>query len=550
MYRKYNYGQQHTLEKGLKKFGERGKKGTMKEIGQLHDRVCFRPRLVETMTKEERRKAQVALAYLTEKSSGEVKGRVVYNGAPTRKYMVDQDTSSPTATMEGIFLTAMIDAHEERDVMTSDIPNAFIQAPMPNKDNEETVFMKIVGPLVQILVEMHPEDYREFVVYEKGKPVLYVEILRALYGMLISALLWYNKFRKDLEADGFKFNNYDPCVANKEIDGTQMTIRFHVDDLMSSHKLKKVNDDFLKFLNDKYGQHVEVKATRGPVHEYLGMKFRFGNKKLEVDMTDYIEAMAEDFPLKLDKERSVANPAGSDMFDSGESRRLDDEQRELFHRTTAKGLFLSKRARPDIQPIISVLCTRVKQPTEKDFSKLVRMMRYLICTKRDTLKLSVGTGTNKLEWYVDASFAVHPDFRSHTGMTMRFQGGHGSPIQMSVKQKLNTDSSTTSELVAVHQTLPMVLWVPLFLEEQGYKIDENVVYQDNQSAMLLEKNGKKSSSKRTRHLNIRFFMVTDQIKQGNIVVRYCPTDDMVGDYMTKGLQGIKFSKFRKAIMGH
>ena len=92
--------------------------------------------------------------------------------------------------------------------------------------------------------------------------------------------------------------------------------------------------------------------------------------------------------------------------------------------------------------------------------------------------------------------------------------------------------------------------MPLFLEEQGYKIDKNLVHQDNQSAILLENNGKKSSSKRARHLNIRFFMVTDQIEQGNLVIRCCPTEEMVGDFMTKGPQGIKFAKFRKAIMGH
>ena len=133
---------------------------------------------------------------------------------------------------------------------------------------------------------------------------------------------------------------------------------------------------------------------------------------------------------------------------------------------------------------------------------------------------------------------------------MRFQGGLGSPIQISAKQKLNTDSSTAAELVAVHQALPEVLWAPLFLEEQGHKIEENLVHQDNQSAILLENNGKESSSKRARHLNIRFFMVADQIEQGNLVIRHCPTEEMVGDFMTKGLQGIKFAKFRKAIMGH
>ena len=91
------------------------------------------------MTSQERRKAQIALAYLTEKKSGEVKGRIVYNGAPTRKYMDDVDTSSHTASLEGILLMAMIDAYEGRDVMSLDIPNAFIQAGMPKKEGKETV---------------------------------------------------------------------------------------------------------------------------------------------------------------------------------------------------------------------------------------------------------------------------------------------------------------------------------------------------------------------------------------------------------------------------
>ena len=74
------------------------------------------------------------------------------------------------------------------------------------------------------------------------------------------------------------------------------------------------------------------------------------------------------------------------------------------------------------------------------------------------------------------------------------------------------------------------------------------MYQDNKSAILLEENGKKSSSKRTRHLNIRYFFITDQVEKKNIQIEYCPTEDMVGDFMTKPLQGDKFKKFARDIM--
>ena len=94
----------------------------------------------------------------------------------------------------------------------------------------------------------------------------------------------------------------------------------------------------------------------------------------------------------------------------------------------------------------------------------------------------------------------------------------------------------------------MVLWTRYFLEAQGYLIGKNVVYQDNMSTMLLEKNGRASSGKKTKHINVRYFFVTDRIKSKEVSVEYCPTDEMVGDYFTKPLQGLKFREFRRAIL--
>jgi hypothetical protein len=136
---------------------------------------------------------------------------------------------------------------------------------------------------------------------------------------------------------------------------------------------------------------------------------------------------------------------------------------------------------------------------------------------------------------VDASFAVHPDFKSHTGATMKFGDGEDVAQSISRKQKLNTKSSTKSELVGADNVSVMILWTKLFLKEQGYEIDKNILYQDNKSAILLEMNGKKSSGKRTPALNICYFFLTDQVEKGNITMEYCPTDDMVGDFQTKPL---------------
>ena len=179
--------------------------------------------------------------------------------------------------------------------------------------------------------------------------------------------------------------------------------------------------------------------------------------------------------------------------------------------------------------------------------RLVRLMKYLNGTREDCLILSADN-LRILKWYADAAFAVHPDFKSHTGGCITL--GHGMPITMSHKQKLNTTSSTTTELVGADDIVGPLLWTKLFMEAQGHEIKKNILYQDNKSAILLELNGKSSSSKRTRALNIRYFFITDQASQGNLSIEYCPTGDMIADFFMKPLQGQLFEHFRKQIMGH
>ena len=126
--------------------------------------------------------------------------------------------------------------------------------------------------------------------------------------------------------------------------------------------------------------------------------------------------------------------------------------------------------------------------------------------------------------------------------------GKGSPFSSSISQKLNTKSSTEAELVGVDDGMPLVIWTRNFMIEQGYDVKDNVVYQDNQSAILMERNGRASSGRRTRHVNIRYFFVTDRVKNGELRIEYCPTGDMWGDFFTKPLQRSAFKRQRAQIM--
>ncbi len=127
--------------------------------------------------------------------------------------------------------------------------------------------------------------------------------------------------------------------------------------------------------------------------------------------------------------------------------------------------------------------------------------------------------------------------------------GTGFSWDKSTKHKLNTHSSTESEIVAVDNLILQILWARLFMKAQGFAVSDNILYQDNKSAVLLEMNGRASSSKRTRHIEIRYYYVADQVAKGDLRVVWCPTDEMIADFLTKPLQGKAFVKFWDLLMG-
>ena len=96
--------------------------------------------------------------------------------------------------------------------------------------------------------------------------------------------------------------------------------------------------------------------------------------------------------------------------------------------------------------------------------------------------------------------------------------------------------------------LPTAIWLKYFIEAQGNLVEHNIMYQDNKAAILLETNGKFSSSKRTKHINNRYFQIVDRIALGELEVTYKSTHEMWGDFFTKPLQGIKFREFRARVM--
>ena len=439
--------------------------------------------------------------------------------------------SSPTANIQSIFAILSIAASESRRVMTFDVGMAFLEA-----DMDEDLYMMLDKDTTSAILSIHPE-FGELV--RSGK--LLVKLMKALYGCVQSSKLWYDRITCFLLSIGFSINPLDQCVFNRisAFDGSQCTIGLHVDDGL----VTCVNEDELKLLEKQLSAEFEIEILMGPAIKYLGMKIDFTEDTCKLTMRNYIEEL-----LKDSKITSLANsPAAHSLFDIDEaSERLDSERSEKFHSIVASLLYLATRTRPDILLPVVFLCSRVGTSTKSDDKKLMRVLSYLNATIDLPFILGRKDDPVVLNCYADASFAVHKDFKSHGSILMSC--GHGFIWAKCGKQKLVTKSSTEAELVTLSDAVSMTAWAIQFLKGQGYNVKANL-FQDNLSTIALANNGR-STSDRTRHINIRYFFIKQYIEDGSMIVEHCPATDMIADILTKPLQGYEFTKLRDLLMGH
>jgi hypothetical protein len=263
--------------------------------------------------------------------------------------------------------------------------------------------------------------------------------------------------------------------------------------------------------------------------------------QVKISMVGMVDEALDEYEL----EGSAKTPAALHLFQvSEDSPALKKGDKEKFHSMVQKLLYMSKRARPDILTAVSFLTTRVTSPTEEDERKLFRVLKYLRGSRDLALTLT-GSKDMIVSSYIDASYAVHPDGKGHTGAVITV--GKGAVYAKSSKQKLVAKSSTEAELIGISDGLTQSLWTRNFLEAQGMKVKPVQLWQDNQSTICLARRGK-STSNRTRHVAIRYFFIKDRMDSGEVEISYLPTERMVADFFTKPLQGAVFLQHRAMVM--
>jgi len=203
----------------------------------------------------------------------------------------------------------------------------------------------------------------------------------------------------------------------------ECTIVWHVDDLKISHQDRTVVDHVINLLELEFGKEAPLTKTRGKIHDYLGMVLDYSKPgMIEIGMKDYVMEIISE--AQGDMSGTAPTPAGNHLFsvNTTSALYLNKSDAQQFHHIMAKLLFLCKRSRPDLQTAVALLTTRVKGPDQDDYNKLSQVIKYLRGAPDISLKLCAHR-TDKISWWVDASFATHHDMRSHTGGIMMLGSG-------------------------------------------------------------------------------------------------------------------------------
>ena len=342
-----------SFREGLRPYGQLAEAALMKEYSQFHDLHVFEAINASLLTPAQRKAALRAINLITEKRNGDLKGRTCADGRPQRSLYDPHDTASPTIATDALMLSFLIDAYERRDVATTDVAGAYLKAFM-----KDFVIMKFTGKSVTLLCKLNP-SHRAFNVIENGVEVLYVCLIKALYGCVKSALLWYELFSSTLQTLGFTLNPYDQCVANCNIDGSQCTICWYVDDTKISHWDPAVVTRVLNTLKSHFDK---MSITRGDHHVFLGMDITFDRTRgtATISMKDYLTEAITESSLAITV--PAPTPAAKDLLDIDPfSPPLSATSCEVFHSIVAKLLYVALRGRQDLLLATVFLTTRVSR---------------------------------------------------------------------------------------------------------------------------------------------------------------------------------------------
>jgi hypothetical protein len=457
-----------------------------------------------------------------------LKTRIVLRG-DRQKEGTYGETKCPTVDKEALFLICALNKIIQGNIYSADVPSAFLFA-----DIQEDVVMRLTKEMSEIYLQQVPEAKQ--LADENG--YIYVKLKKSLYGLKQAPRNWFDKFSSVIMSAGFKQSHTNAAIFYHIQDGKCTIVCIHVDDQFvvtnDNKTFKKLQKKLQEELCDFDWEENEF--------NFLGMHFKRNNDfSITVDIAAYTHGIlqrrwTEEIESEFSKRRGAIDPSSLDIF-----KIVDDEGNQataaevsLFKSCLMELMYMCI-VRIDIIKECTYLATKSNNPGPIAWKRMRQLWAYL--HDQPARSINLGADNASLTVYVDAGYAEHVDGRSHTGIFVSL-GGNGGPILVkSKRQSLVTQSSTEAELLALTDGVKKTLSLSKLLVELGFNTDLHLVaMQDNQSTIQIAKNGEGMGGK-AKHFRVRYHFLREMMKENVLEIKYCPTEEMIADFLTKAMTG-------------
>ena len=438
------------------------------------------------------------------------KARLVAQGF-SQIYGMDYDeTFCPVVRPESVRTVIAFAAKNKMNLHQMDVSTAFLNGVL-----EEEVYMK------------PPEGF-----VKPGEENLVCRLKKSIYGLKQSPRCWNTALDKHLKHIGLKQSSADPCLYIAE-GGEKVIIAVYVDDILIATETKHT----LQHIKDRITKEFEVKDL-GPLSSFLGVKVDQKQNEIWIGQPGYATRMLEKFGMI--EAKPVSTPVDVSMTLQTDSEKIPIDK-QLYQSAVGSLLYLSNWTRPDIAFAVSNVAKFSSNPTQEHWIAVKRILRYIKGTVNVGINYTMDT--SDIFGYCDADWAGdRNDRKSTSGYVFNLAGG---PISWrSKKQTCIALSTAEAEYVALAYAAQEAVWLRKLMSHfEGRQAASITVFDDSQSAIAMTKNPQFHG--KTKHIAIKYHFVREEVEKGTINLKYCQTDNMIADILTKGLSKDKHDKLKK-----